>query len=79
MIKKINWPDVLAKCKSSEENLKVIVDIIIKIVEKILIYFRVREGHIQTTYSETEEYCLDIRKSYIKNYKIQTQQTRKLS
>ena len=33
-LKKINWPDVLAKCKSSEEKLKVIVDIVIKIVEK---------------------------------------------
>ena len=32
-LKKINWPDVLAKCKSSEEKLKVIVDIVIKIVE----------------------------------------------
>merc|ERR1712033_129254 len=32
-LKKINWPDVLDKCKSSEEKLKVIVDIVIKIVE----------------------------------------------
>merc|ERR1712002_610057 len=32
-LKKINWPEVLAKCKSSEERLKVIVDIVIRIVE----------------------------------------------
>merc|ERR1712215_392451 len=32
-LKKINWPEVLAKCKSSEERLKVLVDIVIKIVE----------------------------------------------
>merc|ERR1712002_620578 len=32
-LKKINWPEVWAKCKSSEEKLKVIVDIVIKIVK----------------------------------------------
>ena len=35
-LKKINWPDVLAKCKSSEEKLKLIVDIVIKIVKNTL-------------------------------------------
>merc|ERR1712050_671045 len=40
-LKKINWPDVLAKCKSSEEKLKVIVDIVIKIVE---IHFSIFES-----------------------------------
>merc|ERR1711970_135035 len=32
-LKKISWPDVLGRCKSSEEKLRVIVDIVIKIVE----------------------------------------------
>merc|ERR1712236_170232 len=32
-LKKINWTDVLGRCKSSEEKLRVIVDIVIEIVE----------------------------------------------
>merc|ERR1711888_49145 len=32
-LKKINWPDVLGRCKSTEEKLRVIVDIVIEIVE----------------------------------------------
>ena len=43
-LKKINWPDVLAKCKSSKEKLKVIVDIVIKIVEKNCNIFESRGG-----------------------------------
>merc|ERR1711942_626208 len=43
-LKKINWPDVLAKCKSSEEKLKVIVNIVIKIVEENCNIFESRGG-----------------------------------
>merc|ERR1712121_114315 len=43
-LKKINWPDVLDKCKSSEEKLKVIVDIVIKIIEENCEIFESRGG-----------------------------------
>merc|ERR1712072_1604931 len=43
-LKKINWLDVLAKCKSSEEKLKVIVDIVIKKVEENCNIFESRGG-----------------------------------
>ena len=33
-LKKINWPEVLAKHESSEEKLKVILEIVIKIIEE---------------------------------------------
>jgi len=33
-LKKINWPEVLAKHKASEEKLKVILEIVIKIIEE---------------------------------------------
>ena len=41
---KINWTEVLAKCKSSKEKLKVIVDIVIKIVENNCNIFEIRGG-----------------------------------
>ena len=43
-LKKINWPDVLAKCKSSEDKLKIIVDIVIKIIEDNCNIFESRGG-----------------------------------
>merc|ERR1711867_210298 len=43
-LKKINWPDILAKCKSSEDKLKVIVDIVIKIIEENCEIFESRGG-----------------------------------
>merc|ERR1711874_930608 len=42
-LKKINWPEVLAKLESSEEKLKVILEII-KIVEENYTIFRNQRG-----------------------------------
>ena len=43
-LKKINWPEVLTKYKSSEEKLKVIIDFVIKIVEENCNLFEGRSG-----------------------------------
>ena len=43
-LKKINWPDVLDKCKLSKDKLKVIVDIVIKIIEENCEIFENRGG-----------------------------------
>merc|ERR1711874_838339 len=44
-LKKINWPEVLAKHESSEEKLKVILEIVIKIIEENFTTFRKRGSH----------------------------------
>merc|ERR1711874_250134 len=43
-LKKINWPEVLAEYKKSEEKLKVILEIVIKIVEENCTTFRNQRG-----------------------------------
>ena len=43
-LKKINWPEVLAKHESSEEKLKVILEIVIKIIEENCTTFRNQRG-----------------------------------
>jgi len=43
-LKKINWPEVLAKHESSEEKLKVILEIVIKIIEENCKIFRNQQG-----------------------------------
>ena len=42
-LKKINWPEVLAKHKSSEEKLKVVLEIV-KIIEENCTTFRNQRG-----------------------------------
>ena len=39
-LKRINWPEVLAEHKKSEEKLKVILEIVIKIIEENCTNFR---------------------------------------
>merc|ERR1711913_90588 len=43
-LKKINWPEVLAKHESSEEKLRVILEIVIKIIEENFTAFRNQRG-----------------------------------
>merc|ERR1711874_924275 len=43
-LKKVNWPEVLAKYKSSKEKLKVILAIVIKIIEENFTTFRNQQG-----------------------------------
>merc|ERR1711874_96784 len=43
-LKKINWPEVLANHESSEEKLKVILEIVIKIIEENCKIFRNQRG-----------------------------------
>merc|ERR1711874_155339 len=43
-LKKINWPEVLAKHESSEKKLKVILEIVIKIIEENCTIFRNQRG-----------------------------------
>ena len=43
-LKKINWPEVLAEYKKSEEKLKVILEIVIKIIEENCTTFRNQQG-----------------------------------
>ena len=43
-LKKINWPEVLAEYKKSEEKLKVILEIVIKIIEENCTTFRNPRG-----------------------------------
>ena len=43
-LKRINWPEVLAKHESSEEKLKVILEIVIKIIEENCTTFRNQRG-----------------------------------
>ena len=43
-LKKINWPEVLAEYKKSEEKLKVILEIVIKIIEENCTTFRNQRG-----------------------------------
>jgi len=77
-LKKIIWPDVLAKYKSTEEKFKIIIDIVIKIVEKNCNIFEIRGGTHSNNIPRDRRILLK-RKNYIKNYEIQTQQTQKMS
>ena len=43
-LKKINWPEILAEHESSEEKLKVILEIVIKIIEENCTTFRNQRG-----------------------------------
>merc|ERR1712179_885601 len=43
-LKKINWPEVLAKHESSDEKLKVTLEIVIKIIEENCTTFRNQRG-----------------------------------
>jgi len=43
-LKKINWPEILAEHESSEEKLKVILEIVIKIIEENCTTFRNQQG-----------------------------------
>merc|ERR1712033_117411 len=62
-VKKINWPDVLAKCKSSVDKLKVIVDIVINIIEENCEIFESRGG------TQSNNIPRD-RRILLKNYEI---------
>ena len=39
-LKKINWPEVLAEYKKSEEKMEVILEIVVKIIEENCTTFR---------------------------------------
>merc|ERR1711874_819286 len=61
-LKKINWPEILAEHESSEEKLKVILKIVIKIIEENCTTFRNQRGSHTNKIPRGRGCCLGRRK-----------------